>query len=116
MSKFLFTLCAASCALFISAGPSLARNATEGISLQAPIEGVTLITISIPDEINDDELADDRPVVISNRVIVVIAPPNRRLERLRRVFGHRYPGFIKLYSGPRYTGFIKLYSGPRYPF
>lgn len=51
---------------------------------------------------------------------------SRRARALRRAFGVRYPGFVRVYSntryttpvavyrGQRYTGFRKVYSGPRY--
>jgi hypothetical protein len=102
MLRHLLSAGAASLALVFSAAPSPAANATEGIIIESPIAGVTVVTVSTT-EVNDDELVEPAPaVVVSNNIVVVVASPNHRLMRLRRAFGHRYLGFIKVYSGPRY--------------
>lgn len=101
MLKHFLSAGVASLALVLSAAPSPASNSTQGIIIESPIAGVAVVTVS--SEVNDDQLVEPAPaVVVTNNIIVVVASPNRRLEQLRRAFGHRYLGFIKVYSGPRY--------------
>jgi hypothetical protein len=102
MLKHFLSAGVASLALVLSAAPSPASNSTQGIIIESPIAGVAVVTVSTS-EVNDDQLVEPAPaVVVTNNIIVVVASPNRRLEQLRRAFGHRYLGFIKVYSGPRY--------------
>ncbi|HYN00201.1 MAG TPA: hypothetical protein VET25_10675 [Aestuariivirgaceae bacterium] len=101
MLKHFLSAGVASLALALSAAPS-ASNSTEGIVVESPVAGVTVVTVTTT-EVNDDKLIEPAPaVVVTNNIIVVVASPDRRLEQLRRAFGHRYLGFIKVYSGPRY--------------
>jgi len=102
MLKHFLSAGVASLALVLSAAASPASNSTQGIIIESPIAGVAVVTVSTT-EVNDDQLVEPAPaVVVTNNIIVVVASPNRRLEQLRRAFGHRYLGFIKVYSGPRY--------------
>jgi hypothetical protein len=53
-----------------------------------------------------DSAGESRSIVL-NKTIVYNIRINRRVhetraERINRVFGHRYPGFVKQYSGPKY--------------
>ena len=48
----------------------------------------------------DDGLA--APMIVMQQAVVTVVYPSRRDREIRRLFGHRYLGFVKEYSGPRY--------------
>lgn len=59
-------------------------------------------TISAAPTISETDVSESKnttTIVIRERFYY---PFYTRKERLARAFGHRYPGFVKQYSGPKY--------------
>ncbi|HEY7748007.1 MAG TPA: hypothetical protein VH933_04965 [Aestuariivirgaceae bacterium] len=88
--------------LAASTSPSLAWNSTQGVVIDTPVPGITVVTVTSTTVDREDFGAEPPAVNVTNFITVIVYPRNSRLEQLRRAFGHRYLGFKKVYSGPRY--------------
>jgi hypothetical protein len=87
--------------MVLSPGSSIARSATEGIIVDSPIDGVTIVTVSteVEDEAAPGEVSS---VNIFNRIVVVT--PDRRFHRSHRCgIGVLYPWRRKFCGDPLYT-------------
>jgi hypothetical protein len=87
--------------MILSSGSSIARSSTEGIIVDSPIDGVTVVTVST--EVEEGAVATEAPSVnVSNRIVVIV--PVRRFHRSHRCgIGVLYPWRRKFCGDPLYT-------------
>ena len=88
--------------VFVATGGQIASSQAGTVKAANGKVRVYTPTISTAPSIDES----DAPSVEKTKTIVIreryYHPFYTRSERLARAFGHRYPGFIKQYSGPKY--------------
>lgn len=94
-------LCRLSCAI------ALAAVSVSVAAMPSHAEGVNIIyppkLASAFDRPADKQIVSGPKSVVNVAVTVnAVHRHDYRREAIRRAFGHRYLGFIKMYSGPRY--------------
>src|SRR5215217_6787352 len=93
------TLVLAALAMICSSGPSIARSSTEGIVVYAPVDGVTVVTVT---EAENDLAVPAGEINVSNEITVIVT--DRRFHRSRRCgVGVLYPWRRASCGDPLYT-------------
>jgi hypothetical protein len=98
MNRYMSRLAAGCLILCACAIPACAEQSTAGVVIVPGPNRMTVYTVS-PAAAPAPAYASEAPTVVVN---VFVYPPNRRWLRYERAFGHRYTGFIKMYSGNPY--------------
>ena len=93
------TIVLAALAMICSSGPSIARSSTEGIVVYAPVDGVTVVTVT---EAENDLAVPAGDINVSNEITVIVT--DRRFHRSRRCgVGVLYPWRRVFCGDPLYT-------------
>jgi len=93
------TIVLAALAMICSSGPSIARSSTEGIVVYAPVDGVTVVTVT---EAENDLAVPAGDINVSNEITVIVT--DRRFHRSRRCgVGVLYPWRRASCGDPLYT-------------
>jgi len=93
------TIVLAALAMVCSSGPSIARSSTEGIVVYAPVDGVTVVTVT---EAENDLAVPAGDINVSNEITVIVT--DRRFHRSRRCgVGVLYPWRRASCGDPLYT-------------
>jgi hypothetical protein len=98
MKRYVLGYLAAGLVLAGLAASAHAAQATEGIVIVPGPNGMTVYTVPPYKAPVAAAPASVAPVIVN----IIIYPRSLRHIRYHRAFGHRYTGFIKMYSGNPY--------------